>query len=212
MRHRAAFAGAASLSRSWGLPLGLCLGGLLGLSAGLWPRGVAADAVPPPPSHCPAGYTPITGHGGPRCVLKPPISCPPGWRGINGGVCVVHTCQTDADCVLPGRTDLRCKPASVCIQEYLEEWGWGASLPLSRDDRALLAEPPRHFDPPRRRQKTVDVCQDGRACPADSTCNQKKLCLPADLEKPGVYRQPKLPPASIDMSNPPRRPMPPPPT
>lgn len=169
------------------------------LSVGLLvdPRGVAADAVPPPPDKCPPGYIGITSHAGPQCVLKPPISCPPGWRPANGGICILHACETDANCATIGTNNLRCKPAKICIHEYLQEWGWGASLPTSRDDRALFSAPPRRFDPPRRVQEPVDVCHDGHRCPADSSCGQMKLCLPADRDKPGFYQRPALPPSPI---------------
>jgi hypothetical protein len=199
------------MSMGTALPLlGLGLGVVLGVSVAAWPQPAGADAVPPAPESCPAGYIPVTSHAGPQCVLKPPASCPPGWRGILGGLCAVHVCQTDANCT--GRDDLRCKPAKVCIHEYLQEWGWGASLPATRDDRSLFAEPPRHFSPPRKVQKPVDVCADDPACPAESTCQQSKVCLPAGVDRPGRYQPPKLQPPPVHTDPRRRRPPPMPPT
>jgi len=188
----------------WSVLSLVLLGGAVGMAAGLWPAWVSADAVPPAPESCPRGYIPVTSHAGPQCVLKPPISCPPGWRGINGGICVVHACETDAHCGWGERKDLRCKPARVCIHEYLQEYGEGGSQPVERDERALFAGPPRRFDPPRRVQELVDVCPDRRACPAGSTCGEKKICLPADLAAPGLYQRPKLPPSPLYPSSPPQ--------
>ena len=190
--------------------LGLAAG--LALSLSIWSRPVDADAVPPEPERCPTGYIPVTSHAGPQCVLKPPTNCPPGWKGINGGTCVVHVCQTDAHCTWDGRRDLRCKPAKVCVHESLQEWGSAAEPPSTRQERSLFAAPPRRFDPPRKVQTPVNVCQDGRACPKDATCSPMRLCLPVDVDQPGTYREPKLPPSPLYMPPTVRRPVPLPPT
>lgn len=155
-----------------------------------------ADAVPPPPSKCPPGQVGITGHGGPRCVASAPTDCPPGWRGVLGGTCQVYSCQTSAECGPGGR----CQPTRVCIHEYLQEWGYGASLALPALGKELYSAPPQRFDPPRRVQEVVDICRAGELCPAESTCGAGSVCLPKGVAAPGHYRP--LPPASTPTGKP----------
>ena len=145
---------------------------------------VLADVVPPPPSKCPRGQIGITSHHGPECVEPAPKSCPPGWRGQIRGLCVVESCATDAECGV-GK---QCKTADVCLHEYLREWGYEERPSPRVVDPSLLAAPPQHFDPPQKVVEAVGVCGGDRTCPADSTCNKGKVCLPTGVAKPGDWR------------------------
>lgn len=44
-----------------------------------------ADAVPPPPEHCPPGYVAVTSHHGPECLPKASTRCKPGYCAERGG-------------------------------------------------------------------------------------------------------------------------------
>lgn len=44
-----------------------------------------ADAVPPPPEHCPPGYVAVTSHHGPECLLKTSTKCKAGYCAERGG-------------------------------------------------------------------------------------------------------------------------------
>src|SRR4051812_18552639 len=52
------------------------LAATVGLS--LWSQHALADAVPPPPDHCPPGYVAVTSHHGPECLLKTSTKCKSG--------------------------------------------------------------------------------------------------------------------------------------
>lgn len=172
----------------------LCGGGAGLLLAVMTVARAGADAVPPPPSRCPAGKIPVTSHAGPACVAPAPKNCPPGWEGRIGGNCVVASCKSDADCGA-GR---QCRGAQVCQHEYLQEWGWGADnwTPAGAVERSLYAEPPRRFDPPRRVVEVVDICRPDASCPQDWKCVAGRVCLPLGVERPGYYPAPTAPKSS----------------
>jgi MYXO-CTERM domain-containing protein len=44
-----------------------------------------ADAVPPPPEHCPPGQVAVTSHHGPECLPKASTKCRPGYCAERGG-------------------------------------------------------------------------------------------------------------------------------
>jgi hypothetical protein len=159
------------------------------------PLRAGADAVPPPPKNCPPGKIGITSHAGPQCVAPPPKNCPPGWRPEIRGVCRLEMCDEDGQCE-DGTT---CREAELCLEEYLQEWGWGRNqhgessseeAPRPRN-RPLFAGPPRRFDPPRKVVVAVDICGNGRRCAAPATCKKSRVCLPKNVSRPGVWTGPK---------------------
>jgi uncharacterized protein (TIGR03382 family) len=140
-------------------------------------RTARADAVPPPPAHCPKGQVGITGHGGPKCVPEAPKNCAPGYRGEIGGNCVLARCGSDSQC----EGGQRCLQIEVC-QEYRElhwtGWGWSAQRAVPRDN--LLAEPPSPppDGPPRKDWVLLSICGQDGPCNAPAQCRAAGLCYP----------------------------------
>lgn len=158
--------------------------GLCFALASVFPLGVAADAVPPPPDKCPRGQIPITSHRGPECVAPAPTDCPAGWRGELRGVCSLDVCTTDQSC----GAGKQCREVDLCLQEFILHWGYGQNDPdAPPPNRPLFAGPPMRYDPPRREIRPVDVCGNGRSCQEPATCGKGKLCLPVGVTRPGVW-------------------------
>lgn len=135
-----------------------------------------ADAIMPPPRHCPPGHQPVSDHGGPRCVANAPGNCPPGWRGVLGGQCVLETCEVGAAGCPAG---FECRAAELCGQEHIVEFGWGSA---ERPRSNVLAEPPHKLNPPRHEFHYDDVCSGGR-CGGGSICYQAGVCLSRGVAK-----------------------------
>jgi len=150
---------------------------LVMLGLGLSARSAHADAVPPPPSHCPKGQVGITDHGGPKCVPEAPKNCAPGYRGEIGGRCVLARCSADDQC----ESGRRCLQIEVC-QEYRElhwtGWGWSAQRAVPRDN--LLAEPPSPppAGPPKKDWVPLGICGQDGPCNAPAQCRAAGLCYP----------------------------------
>jgi hypothetical protein len=138
-----------------------------------------ADAVPPPPEHCPKGKVPITSHAGPECIDEAPKDCAPGYRGALGARCVLATCATDAQC----EGGQRCLQIETC-QEYRElhwsGWGWEAKRAAPRDN--LLAEPPmpQPDGPPKEAWVLLRICGQDGPCDPPAECRPAGLCYPPD--------------------------------
>jgi len=149
------------------------------LGIGLSSTPALADAVPPPPEHCPKGHVGITDHGGPKCVKEAPKNCPPGYRGELRGRCVLATCTADDQC----KDGRRCLQIATC-QEYREHhwtgWGWQARQRPLRDN--FLGGPPRPQPPgpPKKAWVNLHICGQDGPCNAPGECRAAGLCYPPD--------------------------------
>src|SRR4051812_14092169 len=90
----------------------------LALAALAAPSTAPADVVMPPPTDCPRGEVGVTSHGGARCVKEAPKDCPTGWRGTQGGTCMLAPCETDASC----QAGEACLEHAVCLAPFADDF------------------------------------------------------------------------------------------
>ncbi|MFK7988454.1 MAG: hypothetical protein AB8I08_20700 [Sandaracinaceae bacterium] len=150
-----------------------CLFGALCLL--LLPRAANADAVMPPPDHCPPGLMPRTSHQGPRCEptgCGAEQACPDGSACRDVGLCqrqqpafrgtytvVQGLCDADGTCPAPSegepfacRQFRRCEPSAphpawdATARRWLPDAPSGAVTPPSNPP-APEAEPPSVDEP-----------------------------------------------------------------
>ncbi|MEZ4442993.1 MAG: MYXO-CTERM sorting domain-containing protein [Polyangiaceae bacterium] len=136
-----------------------------------------ADAVPPPPDHCPKGQVGVTSHGGPRCVPEAPDDCAPGYRGQVGGECILAKCSSHDQC----QDGEECMRVDTC-QEFRElHWtGWGWSAEFVVPPQNFFAGPPRPAPPgpPEKAWVELNICGQDGPCNAPAKCRPSSLCYP----------------------------------
>jgi hypothetical protein len=160
----------------------------LALDGGSFPRALA-DAVPPPPDHCPKGQIAVTSHAGPQCVLVAPNDCGPGWHGVQGGQCELTLCEAQTASSSCGG-NARCVPADLCVVEQVRDWGYGMA-PAERGPE--LAAPPAKLAVPQHDFLAVDVCSSGGVC-AEGHCEALHVCLPPGRDRPSSAAKAGHPP------------------
>ena len=136
-----------------------------------------ADAVAPPPLFCLPGQEGISTHYGPRCVPKAPTDCAPGYRGVQGGDCVLDPCASDQQC----KDGRRCLQVDACQELRELKWrgrGWSQSGSPGYS-RGVVALPQPEGPAPKAWIKLRICGQDG-ACNAPAECRPMGLCYPPD--------------------------------
>jgi MYXO-CTERM domain-containing protein len=164
-----------------------------------------ADVVSPPPSICPPGTEGVTSHSGPECVKKAPKNCPRGWRGVQGGTCMLAPCSADETC----QSGEECVEHLACLESFQDDfYDYGEELTESRTEGmpppGLLAGPPL---PRKRRPAPVTRYNAVNLCSAEVACNAPRMCLPEKLCVPKgtrglAYRGSNITPARVARKGP----------
>ena len=131
-----------------------------------------ADAVPPAP-WCLPGEVSYSSHYGGGCRVAAPKDCDPGYRGEEGGICVLQPCTSDSNC----QAGEACLYVDACTEERELIWngdGWAAVGPGY--SRQPLPPPPP--EPTPKGWVRLGICGQDGACAAPRECRATQLCYP----------------------------------